>query len=371
MIRFKNVSKRFSNGGKAVTDFSLEIDGGQLVVLIGPSGCGKTTTMKMINRLVEPSRGRIFINGKDHKKLPVVQLRRQIGYVIQQVGLFPHMTIAENISLVPRLKGIDPKTYTARVNKLLTMVDLDPQSYKERYPTQISGGQQQRVGVVRALAADPPIILMDEPFSALDPITREQLQEELLKLQSEVKKTIVFVTHDMDEALKLADLVVLMREGRIEQAASPDDILREPASEFVREFIGSKELGFSADLKLEDIFIVKPITVKPHRGLAESLRIMRRKRVDSLLVVDDEDKLLGIVTSKDIHRNIREKKKISEVMSKEVVTVTMEAEMPEVLQTMQTAEVGFLPVIDSETKLKGLVTRASLVDVIAEQWGAE
>lgn len=369
MIRFKNVSKTFDNAEKAVLDFNLEIRPGQFVVLIGPSGSGKTTTMRMINRLIEPTSGSISINGKNHKEISPVELRRQIGYVIQQVGLFPHMTIAENISLVPRLQGAKPPTLANRVDELLSMVNLDPEQYRERYPNQLSGGEQQRVGVVRALAADPPIILMDEPFSALDPITREQLQEELLSLQSAVRKTIVFVTHDMDEALKLADLVVLMKEGRIEQAAPGDDILRDPASEFVHDFIGSKRLSPTGELSLSDITIDQPVTIEPYRGLAEALRKMRRRRVDSLLAIDADQKLLGIVTAKDLHKYLPVKKKISEVMSTEIVKVKVDASVSDVLLVMQENQVGYLPVVDDNNKLQGLVTRASLVDVIAEQWG--
>ncbi|MCK9524719.1 MAG: betaine/proline/choline family ABC transporter ATP-binding protein [Limnochordia bacterium] len=369
MIRFQGVTKTFEDGEDAVTDFSLEITKGQFVVLIGPSGCGKTTTMKMINRLIEPTKGLIEIDGRNHNKIPAVELRRQIGYVIQQVGLFPHMTIAENIALVPRLLGKEGADLGDRVDELLTLVNLDPQMYRERYPNQLSGGQQQRVGVVRALAADPPIILMDEPFSALDPITREQLQEELVRLQSELKKTVVFVTHDMDEALKLADLVVLMKDGRIEQTAPGDDILREPASDFVREFIGSKHLAQADQISLGDITIDKPITIEPYRGLAEALRKMRRHRVDSLLVTDATNTLLGIVTAKDIHANLTEKRRIEEVMSSQVVKVPSDISVPDLLSTMQEEQVGYLPVVDDQNKLQGLVTRASLVDVIAEQWG--
>ena len=368
MIRFREVGKRFENGEEAVTDFNLEIAHGQFVVLIGPSGCGKTTTMKMINRLVEPTSGLIYIDGKNHREISAVELRRKIGYVIQQVGLFPHMTISENISLVPRLSGVNPVNLGGRVDELLSLVNLEPALYRDRYPNQLSGGQQQRVGVVRALAADPPIILMDEPFSALDPITREQLQEELLRLQSEVKKTIVFVTHDMDEALKLADLVVLMKDGRIEQAAPGDDILREPASDFVRDFIGPERLNRADEITLKDISIDQPVTIEPFRGLAEALRKMRRRRVDSLLVTDIDHRLLGIVTAKDIHKNLPERKQIAEVMSTDVVTVKVDTSVSELLSTMQEKQVGYLPVIDEENKLQGLVTRASLVDVIAEQW---
>lgn len=369
LIRFQKVSKSFEDGEEAVTDFSLEIERGQFVVLIGPSGCGKTTTMKMINRLVDPTSGSIYINGRNHREIPAVELRRQIGYVIQQVGLFPHMTIAQNISLVPRLCGEDSAAPANRVDELLSLVDLDPALYRDRYPDQLSGGQQQRVGVARALAADPPIILMDEPFSALDPITREQLQEELLRLQAEVKKTIVFVTHDMDEALKLADLIVLMRDGRIEQAAPGDELLREPASDFVRDFIGPERVSRADDITLEDISISDPVTVEPFRGLAEALRKMRRRRVDSLLVTDPENKLLGIVTAKDIHEHLHERKRIADVMSADVVRVKVDTSVPELLSTMQAKQVGYLPVVDDSDKLRGLVTRASLVDVIVEQWG--
>lgn len=369
MIRFQDINKRFGDGQNVVADFNLEIDRGQFVVLIGPSGSGKTTTMKMINRLVEPTNGLIYIDGKNHKEIPAVELRRKIGYVIQQVGLFPHMTISENISLVPRLRGEDPTKFGDRVDELLSLVNLEPADYRDRYPNQLSGGQQQRVGVIRALAADPPIILMDEPFSALDPLTREQLQEELVRLQSEVKKTIVFVTHDMDEALKLADLVVLMRDGRIEQAAPGDDILRDPANDFVKSFIGQGRISPANELSLKDIAIEKPVTIEPNRGLAESLRKMRKRRVDSLLVTDHQNKLLGIVTAKDIHENLHERKQIKDIMAPDVITITVTTSVSDVLSIMQEKQVGYLPVVDDKYILQGLVTRASLVDVIADQWG--
>jgi osmoprotectant transport system ATP-binding protein len=279
------------------------------------------------------------------------------------------MTIAENVALVPRLCGENPDELRIRVEELLSLVNLDPSLYRDRYPNQLSGGQQQRIGVARALASDPPIILMDEPFSALDPITREQLQDELLHLQSAMKKTIVFVTHDMDEALKLADLVVLMKDGQIAQAAPGDDILREPASEFVRSFIGPDRLNQANAISLHDISIDRPITIEPFRGLAEALRKMRKKSVDSLLVIDHEHHLIGIVTAKDIHNNLSERKRIEEVMSTEVVKVKNDVSVPDLLSTMQNEEVGYVPVVDDENKLQGLVTRASLVNVMAEEWG--
>jgi osmoprotectant transport system ATP-binding protein len=232
----------------AVDKVSMSIPPGELVVFVGPSGCGKTTTMKMINRIIEPTSGQILIDGQDAMSLDPVELRRGIGYVIQQIGLFPHMTIGENVAVVPRLLGWDKKRTAARVDELLDIVSLDPSSFRDRYPRQLSGGQQQRVGVARALAADPPVMLMDEPFGATDPITRERLQNEFLRLQNEIRKTIIFVTHDFEEALKMGDRIAVLREqSHIAQFATPDQILANPADEYVSSFVGEgaalKRLG--------------------------------------------------------------------------------------------------------------------------------
>lgn len=242
MIRLEKVNKIYEDGHQALNDINLEFSTGEINVLIGPSGCGKTTTMKMINRLILPSSGKIFIKDEDISKIDPVKLRRRIGYVIQHIGLFPHMTIAENVAVVPKLLKWKKEKIKARVDELLDLVDLAPEIFRNRYPSELSGGQQQRIGVIRALAAEPSIILMDEPFSALDPISREQLQDELVRLQSEIKKTIVFVTHDMDEALKIADRIILMKDGEVVQNDTPDNILQDPANDFVREFIGQKRL---------------------------------------------------------------------------------------------------------------------------------
>jgi len=243
MVTFDHVSKVFPDGTRAVEDVNLQIDQGEFVVLIGPSGCGKTTSLKMINRLVDPSSGTIYFKGRDIAERDPVELRRQIGYVIQEVGLLPHLTIAQNIAIVPRLLKWDRARQLARVDELLRMVGMDPAVYRRRYPRELSGGQQQRVGVLRALAADPEIVLMDEPFGSLDPITRGQLQDEFKKLQAEFKKTIVFVTHDMDEALKLGDKIVVMRQGRVVQVGAPAELTGGGASEFVRHFIGQRRMG--------------------------------------------------------------------------------------------------------------------------------
>lgn len=242
MISFNNVEKIYPDGFTALRNISLDISKGNLTTFIGPSGCGKTTTMRMINRLVEPSDGVITINGEDVSQMDPVELRRSIGYVIQQIGLFPHMTIEENISLVPRLKKEKPQTTLQRVEELLDLVGLDPSTFKKRYPAELSGGQQQRVGVVRALAAEPEILLMDEPFSALDPISREQLQHDIVRLHKEMKKTIVFVTHDIDEAISISSTIVIMKNGEIVQHDTPNQLIQFPKDEFVTQFIGEERL---------------------------------------------------------------------------------------------------------------------------------
>ncbi|WP_077326474.1 ABC transporter ATP-binding protein [Virgibacillus siamensis] len=241
MIEFMNIKKVYPDGTEAIKDFSLTIEKGELVTLIGPSGCGKTTTMKMINRLIEPTTGAIHINGKSINDYNIHELRWNIGYVLQEIALFPHMTIAENIAVVPEMKKWKHKKIQERSLELLDMVGLDPSVYKGRMPSELSGGEQQRVGVIRALAADPDIILMDEPFSALDPISREQLQSDIRDLQKKIKKTIVFVTHDMDEAMALGDKVCLMREGQIIQTDSPQQLILHPKTDFVRDFIGERK----------------------------------------------------------------------------------------------------------------------------------
>jgi osmoprotectant transport system ATP-binding protein len=241
MVVFENTTKVFGDN-VVIQNLNLTIDRGRFAVLIGPSGCGKTTSLRIINRLIEPTEGIIMVGGQDISKVNPVDLRRSIGYVIQQIGLFPNMTIEQNIEVVPKLLGWTKVKRRERVGELLEMVGMNPSEYRTRYPSELSGGQQQRVGVLRALAVSPPLLLMDEPFGALDPITRETLQDELKKLQSDLGITIVFVTHDIDEAVKLADVIVLMKDGKIVQSAPPKELLANPASNFVREFIGKKRL---------------------------------------------------------------------------------------------------------------------------------
>ncbi|RDZ10112.1 glycine/betaine ABC transporter ATP-binding protein [Priestia megaterium] len=262
MIRFEQVSKKFKNDTYVIKSLNLEIKNGEFFVLIGPSGCGKTTTLKMINRLINLSEGTLWINDKKITDYDINELRWNIGYVLQQIALFPHMTIAENIAIVPELRKWSRQKIQQRVDELLEMVGLDPEQYRNRKPNELSGGQQQRIGVIRALAADPDIILMDEPFSALDPISREKLQDDLVNLQRSIKKTIVFVTHDMQEALKLGDRICVMREGKIEQTGTPQEIINNPINEFVRDFVGVKTNEMDEKINLENI--VYPISSETH-----------------------------------------------------------------------------------------------------------
>jgi len=245
LIRFDHVNKTYPNGLKAVCDLSLEITEGETLVLLGTSGSGKTTSMKMVNRLIEPTEGRIFIEDIDIMEQNPIELRRKIGYAIQHIGLFPHMTVAENIAVVPKLLKWSEDKIDKRIDELLSLIGLEPEQFKHRYPAQLSGGQRQRIGVARALAADPPIVLMDEPFGALDPITREQLQNEFIELETEIKKTIIFVTHDVFEAVKMGDRIALLDAGVLQQLATPVELVENPANEFVDQFLGQHRFQLS------------------------------------------------------------------------------------------------------------------------------
>jgi len=367
-IVFDNVRKSY--GKKTVIpNLNLSIAEGTITVLVGPSGCGKTTTMKMINQLIQPSAGKIYVNGSNALDISPVELRRNIGYVIQQVGLFPHMTIEENVTLVPRLKKQAGQVDRKKVDRMLRLVGLNPDEYRHRYPRELSGGQQQRVGVARALMSDPPIVLMDEPFSALDPITREQLQDELIRLNQELNKTIIFVTHDMDEALKIADQIIVMQDGNVIQQSTPDQILRHPANDFVRGFIGEKRLTSHLMQLVEEVMVKNPVTIAPQKGLAEAVKVMVRKRVTGLIVVDKDGTYLGLADSADIHaRYPEESLSIRDVMRTNAITVNVSTPLAETIPLVQSAPYGYVPVVDDRRKLMGLLTRASLVDVLARPY---
>ncbi len=308
-LRFEQVSKQFSGMARpAVDNCSFAVEDGQFIVLLGPSGCGKTTLMKMVNRLYDPSSGTIYWDGKDIQQIRATELRRQIGYVIQQIGLFPHMTVAQNVQVVPKLLGWKQARMDERADELLAQVDLPPEQYRDRYPSQLSGGQQQRVGVARALAGDPDLILMDEPFGAVDAITRTSLQDEMLRLQDQLKKTILFVTHDVDEALRLADKIVIMRAGQVVQYTTPIEILTKPANAFVRELIGADDMVRQLGLvRVASIMQTLPNdfqqnghpTVGVGQTLREALSIFLRSDTDALVVLDGQ-RPAGLVTLHDI-----------------------------------------------------------------------
>ncbi|MCY8198375.1 MULTISPECIES: choline ABC transporter ATP-binding protein OpuBA [Bacillus] len=374
MLTLENVSKTYKGGKKAVNNVNLKIAKGEFICFIGPSGCGKTTTMKMINRLIEPSAGKIFIDGENIMDQDPVELRRKIGYVIQQIGLFPHMTIQQNISLVPKLLKWPEQQRKERARELLKLVDMGPE-YLDRYPHELSGGQQQRIGVLRALAAEPPLILMDEPFGALDPITRDSLQEEFKKLQKTLHKTIVFVTHDMDEAIKLADRIVILKAGEIVQVGTPDDILRNPADEFVEEFIGKERLiqSSSPDVeRVDQIMNTQPVTITADKTLSEAIQLMRQERVDSLLVVDDEHVLQGYVDVEIIDQCRKKANLVSEVLHEDIYTVLGGTLLRDTVRKILKRGVKYVPVVDEDRRLIGIVTRASLVDIVYDSlWGEE
>jgi len=306
-VTLEHLTKRYGQPGAppAVDDLSLEIPAGQVCVLVGPSGCGKTTTMKMINRLIEPTSGRVTIGGQDVMGLSAVELRRSIGYVIQQVGLFPHLTIGENVAVVPRLLHWQEPRIRERVDELLELVGLDPGGHRDRYPMALSGGEQQRVGVARALAADPPVMLMDEPFGAVDPIRRDRLQNEFLRLQAKVRKTVVFVTHDVDEAIKMADrIAILQRGGILAQYDTPDQILKHPASEFVERFVGAdrglKRLSLA---RVADLALQEPLLVHVGEAFADVRARMERGGAHFALLVDGSERPIGWLSRASLERD--------------------------------------------------------------------
>ena len=312
VIQFNHVSKSYEDGTKAVDSLHLEIKKGEFFVLIGPSGCGKTTTMKMINRLIETTEGSLLIDGKDIQQYNINELRWDIGYVLQQIALFPHMTIAENIAIVPEMRQWSKKEIKARVDELLHMVGLDPDIYRNRMPDELSGGQKQRVGVVRALAANPKIVLMDEPFSALDPLSREQLQKDIVQLQKKIQKTIVFVTHDMQEALSLGDRICIMKEGKIVQLDTPEEIIHNPKNEFVEEFIGNRGRPWYEGKSIEDVLPldesmrIEGEALSLHSSLQEALV---RLRADEVVPVEENGRYVGALTSRHIVNYIVEQMK--------------------------------------------------------------
>ncbi len=363
MIRLEQVCKVFPDGTEAVKDLTLEITEGEFCVFLGPSGCGKTTSLKMINRLIPLTSGTISIQGKDTKTRNVNQLRRDIGYAIQNIGLFPHLTVGQNIGTVPRLLGWPKARQKERAMELLEVVGMDAETYVNRYPSELSGGQQQRVGVARCLGADPPILLMDEPFGAIDPITRSKLQNEFLKIQEHLKKTIAFVTHDINEAIKMGDTIALMKGGELVQYAPPATLLSEPKTRFVRDFVG-------ADRVLKGLRLLRARDVMIDPGLTLSLAMSVEAARDALaasseqwaLTLDSEGRFLGWIEAEDL---VDVSGVLDEALTPAVATAGPGTPINEVLSLMLASTTGSVPVLDDHDHLLGLISFDTIRDVLA------
>jgi len=370
MIEFQHISKSY-HGKPIINDLSFTIHDGEFIVLIGPSGCGKTTTLKMINRLIPMDSGKIFINNEDITKKDLTDLRTHIGYVIQQIGLFPNMTVAQNISVVPKLLKWEKEEMEKRVRELLEMVDLPYEEYAHKYPNEMSGGQQQRVGVLRALAARPPVLLMDEPFGALDPITRDTLQEELKDLQQKLNITTVFVTHDMEEAIKLADQIVFMDKGDIVQMDSPEEMLRNPKADIIRQFMGKHtKQNNTIELTCGEIMKTNVLKVDNKRKVLESLELMRSKGTDSVVVVDKTNTYMGVVNIDDLQKRGVPGQTIENIIRNDVITLSTEAHAKEAMDAIQNQRADFVVVLNDKQKVVGIITKGSIARSLSTTlWG--
>lgn len=371
MISLRNISKSYNQGPMVVSELNLEINKGEIVVLVGESGCGKTTTMKMINRLIETTSGDIFIDGQNIKSLNKNDLRRSIGYVIQNIGLLPHLTIEKNIGTVPMMCKKNKNEIDKKVRELMEVIELPYEIYANRYPRELSGGQQQRVGVARALANDPDIILMDEPFSALDPITREQLQNELLRLQTELNKTIVFVTHDIDEALKLGDKIAVMADGKIIQYDTPENILKHPINEFVENFVGKDRLWKTPDmLKAEDVMSRQIVKIGTDRPVLHAMELMKEHNTNVLIVVDNvtskSAKMLGVIGTNRLKGLTDLSTKIRDIMKVDVEKIPYDMSLVDVLNIRKEKGIQYSPITDVDGNIVGIITNTSIVNVLTE-----
>jgi len=362
MITLDNVSKEYPDGTQAVRGVSFEVQDGELCVLLGPSGCGKTTTMKMINRLIPITGGRILIDGVENTAIDENELRKNIGYAIQEIGLFTHMTVAQNIETVPSLKGWPKARRRERAGELLRLVRLEPSEFLDKFPNELSGGQRQRVGVARALGADPPVLLMDEPFGAIDPINRVELQSEFLKIQEKIRKTIIFVTHDIYEAIKMGDKIALMREGSLVQYDTPASLIYQPKDEFVEGFVGAdRALKGLQLIRVKEVMDASPTTV----DLAETTRAaqdrMRKQGTDVLPVVH-QDRFVGWI-GKDA---VGEGEDLSRVVNRNVATVSVNAVLNEALSVMLSSGLKSLPIVDTDDRLRGVLSFDAIQQALQE-----
>lgn len=367
MITFEEVDKAYKEK-LVLHKINLTINDGEFVVLIGSSGCGKTTLLKTINKLETVDRGLIKIDNVSIRQQNTLELRRRIGYVVQDAGLFPHMTIYDNIATVLKINNYDSNNIENRIDELLEMVDLEPDNYKYLYPCQLSGGQKQRVGVARAFATNPDIILMDEPFSALDPVTRSDLQDAVVKLQKQFKKTIVFVTHDMDEAIKLADKICIIQKGWIVQYDTPENILKNPANEYVQNFVGKNRLWFNPEfIKASDIMLKNPCKISVDRTIIQALQVMNHARVDSVLITEN-NKFLGIVWLTDLQNFDSYSGSLKNFISDDYHAVYENTSLKEITNTVDYNHFGIVPVLNLKNELVGYLTKSRLLSVLSRQY---
>ena len=367
MIKLEKVMKVYPGSSlAAVNNVDLEVPEGEICVLIGSSGCGKTTLMRMINRLIPITSGFIYIGDQNVMDMDPIELRRTIGYAIQQIGLFPHMTVRDNIATVPKLLGWEKSRIDKRVDELLDLVQLEPAIFRDRYPRELSGGQAQRIGVARAMATDPPVMLMDEPFGAIDPINREVLQDEFLRIQSKIKKTIVFVTHDIHEAIKMGDKIALLDAGRLVQFDTPEKLLTAPKNQFVKDFVGADRALKRLDLlRVEDAMLANPVHCHTTDSALEVARRMQENGINYLLVCDSENRLEGYVALRDI---VDHEGQVGDRLKPMTLTVGLRQNLKDALSKMLTYDIGVVVAVDDDNRLKGVLNTMTFARVAGQTY---
>ncbi len=371
MIEFKNVSKSYRDK-LVLRNINMVFESGQFIAIIGSSGCGKTTLLKMINKLLPMNQGDILIDGKSVRDIPNMKLRQEIGYVVQEGGLFPHLTVRENLEIVPQLEKMEPDKRQERIFELLDMVNLEPKLYSNSYPCQLSGGQRQRVGVARAFATDSDLILMDETFSALDPLTREELQDEIVKLQKEYNKTIVFVTHDMDEAIKCADKICFIQNGNVIQFDRTEEILKHPANDYVEKFVGKNRIwGNPRYIHASDIMCKEPYILSKDRTVLQALQTMRQNAINSIIVVSGKNRCFeGMVWLEDL-RDLggqEMSRNLGEVLSSDYVTVCEDTSLQDIIDEIDYKKSGIIPVLNERRELRGSLSKSILLATLSRRY---
>ena len=371
MIEFTNVSKSYRDK-LVLRNINMVFQSGQFIAILGSSGCGKTTLLKMVNKLLPMDRGDIKIDGQSVREIPNMKLRQEIGYVVQEGGLFPHLTVRENLEIVPQIERMEPEKRQERIFGLLDMVNLEPKLYCNSYPCQLSGGQKQRVGVARAFATDSDLILMDEPFSALDPLTREELQDEIVKLQKAYNKTIVFVTHDMDEAIKCADKICFIQNGSVIQFDCTEEILKHPANDYVEKFVGQNRIwGNPRYIHAEDIMCREPYLLSRDRTAIQALQVMRQNAINSIVVADGKTRIFqGVVWLEDLRRlgESEMSKTLGEMASSDYVSVGEDTSLQEIIDEIDYKKSGIIPVLNERGELRGVLTKSILLATLSKRY---